>query len=124
MVKRDSQAAALKLGIKLNVLYVSDDAELEEAFKTFRQSGAGALVIGTDGFFNNRLEQLATLAICNSVCLRVMNTISLWQREGWLATGAASQIHTASLAGMWAAFSRARNPLTCPSNRQARSSCL
>jgi putative ABC transport system substrate-binding protein len=67
MVKRDSLAAALKLGIKLNVLHVSDDGELQEAFTTFRQSGAGALVIGTDAFFNNRLEQLATLAIRNSV---------------------------------------------------------
>jgi hypothetical protein len=45
MVKRDSLAAALKLGIKLNVLHVSEDAELQEAFTTFRQSGAGALVI-------------------------------------------------------------------------------
>jgi len=67
MVKRDWLAAALKLGIRLNVLYVSNDAELEEAFTTFRQSGAGALVIGTDAFFNNRLEQLAALAIRNSV---------------------------------------------------------
>ena len=67
MVERDSQAAALKLGIKLNVLNVSNDAELEEAFTTFRRSSAGALVIGTDAFFNNRLEQLAKLAIRNSV---------------------------------------------------------
>src|SRR6476469_3108177 len=66
-VERDSQAAALKLGIRLNVLHVSSDAELEEAFASFRQSGAGALVIGTDAFFNNRLEQLATLALRNSV---------------------------------------------------------
>ena len=66
-VKRDSAAAALKLGIRLNVIYVSNDAELEEAFTVFRQSGAGALVIGTDAFFNNRLEQLATLALRNSV---------------------------------------------------------
>lgn len=66
-VKRDSLAAALKLGIQLNILYVSNDAELEATFTTFRQSGAGALVIGTDAFFNNRLEQLATLALRNSV---------------------------------------------------------
>jgi len=66
-VERDSQAAALKLGIRLNVLHVSSDAELEEAFASFRQSGAGALVIGTDAFFNNRLEQLAALALRNSV---------------------------------------------------------
>ena len=66
-VKRDSQAAALKLGLQLNVLRASTDAELDEAFTTFRQMRAGALVIGTDAFFNNRLEQLAALAIRNSV---------------------------------------------------------
>ena len=64
-VKRDSEAAALKLGIRLNVIYVSNDAELEETFTVFRKSGAGALVIGTDAFFNNRLEQLAALALRN-----------------------------------------------------------
>jgi putative tryptophan/tyrosine transport system substrate-binding protein len=67
MVERDSRAAAMKLGIKLDVLYVSNDPELEEAFTSFRRSGAGVLVIGTDAFFNNRLEQLATLAIRSSV---------------------------------------------------------
>jgi ABC-type uncharacterized transport system substrate-binding protein len=66
-VKRDSQAAALKLGLQLNVLNASTDAELDAAFETFRQMRAGALVIGTDAFFNNRLEKLAALATRNSV---------------------------------------------------------
>ena len=66
-VKRDSQAAALKLGLQLVVLHASTEAELDDAFTTFRQTRAGALVIGTDAFFNNHLEQLAALAIRNSV---------------------------------------------------------
>ena len=66
-VERDSQAAALKLGLQLNVLLASTDAEVNDAFKAFREKHGGALVIGTDAFFNNRLEQLATLAIRNSV---------------------------------------------------------
>ena len=66
-VKRDSQAAALKLGLQLNVLHASTDVELDEAFRAFRETHVAALVIGTDAFFNNRLEQLAGLAARNSV---------------------------------------------------------
>ena len=40
---------------------------LKRPSRPFRQSGAGALVIGTDAFFNNRLEQLATFALRDSV---------------------------------------------------------
>ena len=66
-VKKDSQAAALKLGLQLNVVHASTDVELDDAFKAFREMHLGALVIGTDAFFNNRLEQLAALAVRNSV---------------------------------------------------------
>jgi putative tryptophan/tyrosine transport system substrate-binding protein len=65
-VTRDSQTAATKLGLQLNVLHASTEAEIDDAFTTFRQMRAGALVIGTDAFFNNRVEQLAALAIRNS----------------------------------------------------------
>ena len=65
--KRDLQAAAVALGLQLNVLYASTEAEIDEAFTTFRQMRAGALVIGTDVFFNSQIEQLAALAIRNSV---------------------------------------------------------
>ena len=39
-VKRDSQAAALKLGVQLNVLHASTDAELDKAFTAFREMHA------------------------------------------------------------------------------------
>jgi putative ABC transport system substrate-binding protein len=66
-VKKDSQAAALKLGLQLNVQHASTDAELADAFRAFREMHVGALVIGTDAFFNNRLEQLGALAIRDSI---------------------------------------------------------
>jgi putative tryptophan/tyrosine transport system substrate-binding protein len=66
-VIRDLQAAAVALGLQLNVLYASTEAEIDDAFTTFRQMRAGALVIGSDAFFNSRMNQLAALAIRNSV---------------------------------------------------------
>jgi putative ABC transport system substrate-binding protein len=57
-VKRDSQAAALKLGLQLNAQHATTDAELDKAFTVFREMHVGAVVIGTDAFFNNRVEQL------------------------------------------------------------------
>jgi putative tryptophan/tyrosine transport system substrate-binding protein len=66
-VKRDSQAAALKLGLQLNVQHATTDAELDRAFTAFREMQVGAVVIGTDGFFNDHVEHLAALAIRNSV---------------------------------------------------------
>jgi putative ABC transport system substrate-binding protein len=66
-VKRDSQAAALKLGLQLNVQHATTDAELDKAFTAFREMQVGAVVIGTDGFFNDHVEHLAALAIRNSV---------------------------------------------------------
>ena len=61
-VIKTSRAAALTLGLQLNVLHASTDAELDDAFATFSQTQAGALVIGSDAFFNGHLELLAALA--------------------------------------------------------------
>ena len=121
-VKRNSQAAALKLGLQLNVQHATTDAELDRAFTAFREMQVGAVVIGTDRFFNDHVEHLAALAIRNSVPRFISITCS-WQQAAWLAMGAASLIPTASLAGTLAVFSRARNPPTCRCNRQAKSSC-
>ena len=66
-VTRDSQAAALRFGLQLNIQHASTDAELDKAFAAFHEMHVGALIIGTDAFYNNRPEQLAALAIRNSV---------------------------------------------------------
>jgi putative ABC transport system substrate-binding protein len=61
-VTRDSQEAAATLGLRLNVLHASTEAQLDDAFATV-QKRAGALVICSDTFFNNHTEQLAGLSI-------------------------------------------------------------
>ncbi len=58
-----SRAAAATLGLQLDVLHASTAAEVDEAFSTFRQKQSGALVIGTDAFFNSSAEQLAALSL-------------------------------------------------------------
>jgi putative ABC transport system substrate-binding protein len=62
-----SRAAAATLGLQLDVLYASTEAEVDDAFAAVLQKRAGALVIGTDVFFNSHAERLAALAIRHSV---------------------------------------------------------
>jgi putative ABC transport system substrate-binding protein len=66
-VNRASQAAAKQLGVRLDVLRASTDAELEQAFATFRDRPRGALIIGTDAFYNNRLDQMGALGLRHAV---------------------------------------------------------
>ena len=99
IVKRDSEAAALNLGLQLNVLYASADAELDEAFAAFREMHAGALVIGTDAFFNSRLEKLAALSMRNSVV--AIYEQHQFVRAGGLASYGGSIIDSYRLAGSY-----------------------
>jgi putative ABC transport system substrate-binding protein len=66
-VTRASQAAAETLGLRLDVLHASTEAGLDDAFTTFLKMRAGALIIGTDVFFNSHIEELAALAIRHAV---------------------------------------------------------
>ena len=59
----DAQAAGRKLGLQVPVLHASNASEINAAFATLAQLGAGALVIGPDPFLNNSRQQLATLAL-------------------------------------------------------------
>jgi putative ABC transport system substrate-binding protein len=64
---RDAQAAADTLRVKLIPVEASTDGELETAFTTVVERGAGGLVIAADPFFSARAEQLAVLAAVNAV---------------------------------------------------------
>jgi ABC-type uncharacterized transport system substrate-binding protein len=96
-VKRDSQAAALKLGLQLNAQHATTDAELDKAFTAFREMHVGAVVIGTDVFFNNRVEQLAALAVRNSV--PAVYQYHQFVAAGGLASYGGSAIDSYRLAG-------------------------
>ena len=58
-----AQAAAVTLGLQLNVLHASTEAELDNIFTTFAQLRAGALAIDGDAFFNSQTKLLAALSV-------------------------------------------------------------
>ena len=60
--RRDVQAAAQAIGQQLIILDVSSDRDIETAFATFVQRGAGALLVGTGAFMNSHRERLVALA--------------------------------------------------------------
>jgi putative ABC transport system substrate-binding protein len=66
-LSRDVQAAAGKLGLQLHVLHASAEGDFDVVFERLLKLRAGALVIGTDPFFNGRSEQIAALAIRHGV---------------------------------------------------------
>ena len=60
--RKDVQAAAKVIGRQLVILDVSSDPDIEPAFATFAQRGAGALLVGSGAFFNSKRERLVALA--------------------------------------------------------------
>ena len=55
-------AAAHTLGRQIKVLNASSEREIDSAFAILTQVRAGALLVGPDGFFNNRQDQIIALA--------------------------------------------------------------
>jgi putative tryptophan/tyrosine transport system substrate-binding protein len=66
-VTRDLQAAAVALGLQFKVFHARTEAEIDQAFTTFRQTRAGVLIIGSDTFFSGSAQQIGALSIRHSV---------------------------------------------------------
>jgi len=60
---QEAQAAAVHLGVNLQILRAGTPAEIEAAFASFAQLKAGPLVIGSDAFYNSNSRLLAELAL-------------------------------------------------------------
>jgi putative ABC transport system substrate-binding protein len=60
--RRDVQAGALAIGQQLIVLDASSVRDIETAFATFVQRGAGALLAGGGAFMNSNRERIVALA--------------------------------------------------------------
>jgi putative tryptophan/tyrosine transport system substrate-binding protein len=65
--RRDLLAAAQAIGQQLIALAVSSDLEIETAFTTLVERGAGALHVGTGAFMNSHRELIVTLAASHGV---------------------------------------------------------
>jgi putative ABC transport system substrate-binding protein len=60
--RKDLQVAAQAIGQQLVILDVSNDRDIETAFATFVQRGAGALIVGSGPFLTAHRAQLVALA--------------------------------------------------------------
>jgi putative ABC transport system substrate-binding protein len=60
--RKDVQAAALAVGQQLTTVDVNSDREIETAFATFVQRGAGAVFVGAGAMLNSHRERIAALA--------------------------------------------------------------
>jgi putative tryptophan/tyrosine transport system substrate-binding protein len=74
------QAASRALGLQLHVLHASNEAELDRAFESVAQRGAGALLICADPLFVSRSAKLAALAARHAVP-------AIWQGSEFVAAG-------------------------------------
>jgi putative tryptophan/tyrosine transport system substrate-binding protein len=61
-LSRELQAAARTLGLELHVLHASTERDFDAVFASLPRLRAGALLIGSDPFFNSRSQQLVALA--------------------------------------------------------------
>ena len=50
------------MGLKVQIFNASTDREIDAAFVSLAQARSGALLVGNDLFFNNRIEQIVALA--------------------------------------------------------------
>ena len=60
--RKDLLAASLKIGQQLSILDVGSDREIENAFATLVQRGAGAVLIGSGPFLLSHRQQVVALA--------------------------------------------------------------
>ena len=59
---RDARGAAAALGVQLSLINASSEQEIEGAFATIVERGAGALLVPPDPMFSGQRQQLVTLA--------------------------------------------------------------
>ena len=64
---RGVQDAARDLGQQVNILSASTARDIDVAFSTATKSGAGALLVGSDPFFNSERDQVVALAARHAI---------------------------------------------------------
>jgi putative ABC transport system substrate-binding protein len=67
LTTRDVLAAASAIGLKVHILKASTDREIDAAVASLVQARTGALLVGNDLFFSNRIERLSELAAHHAI---------------------------------------------------------
>jgi len=67
LTTRDVLAAASVMGLKVQRLEAHSDREIEAAFASLVETQTNALLVGSDVFFNNRIEQVVALAARHAI---------------------------------------------------------
>jgi ABC-type uncharacterized transport system substrate-binding protein len=97
---RDVQAAVHASGQELIVVEADSDRDIETAFATFTQRGAGAVFIGSSPIFNSRRERVAALAVRHA--LPAAYTLREFATAGGLMSYGTSITDAYRLAGTYA----------------------
>src|SRR5215467_14193530 len=63
----DVLAAAVAIGLNVQILKAGNDREIDTAFASLVQARNGALLVGGDVFFNNRIERLIELTARHAI---------------------------------------------------------
>ena len=64
---RGVQDAARALGQQVSILSANTKRDIDMAFATVTESGAGALLVGSDPFFNSERDQVVALAARHAI---------------------------------------------------------
>jgi putative ABC transport system substrate-binding protein len=67
VTRRDVLAAGPVIGVELQILKAGTDRDIDVAFVSLVQARTGALLVGNDLFFNNRIEQVIGLAARHAI---------------------------------------------------------
>jgi putative tryptophan/tyrosine transport system substrate-binding protein len=98
---REIEAAVRGIGQKIVILKARSGQEIDAAFSTVAQSGAGALLVGGGPFFNSRRSQIVGLAALHAI--PASYPISEAAAAGGLVSYGASQTDAYRRAGVYVA---------------------
>ena len=119
--RRDLQATSQALGQQLIILDVGTDGDIDAAFATVAQRGAGALLIGTGTFMFSQRERLVALRLAMG-SRRSIATGSPYWPVVWRVTQEASRRLIANSAPTRGVSSKAKSRPTCLSSGRVNSS--
>jgi putative ABC transport system substrate-binding protein len=94
------QAAASAIGQQIEVLYVRNEREIESAFTTLMQRGAGALLVGVGAFLAAQRKRIVALAARHRI--PALYVLREWVAVGGLMSYGASIVDAYRQAGAYA----------------------